>query len=200
MKFLANLVFATALLFAGSSRADLFYQIDIDTGSLSGDGFIELSLGGLADAPDALATVTSGSTVFGAVFDQFGAVSGDLTETLQLASALGLADLVQHVSFGEPLQLQVQLSGAWLDAVADAGITFAIKLWSEEWLALLTEDAAGDLLRLELQPGGSVSVETFSTYVSVKPLISVPEPAPGLLLIAGLLAFTLLARSRRSAS
>ncbi|MFN4291411.1 MAG: NF038129 family PEP-CTERM protein [Permianibacter sp.] len=200
MKFLATLVFATALLFASNSRADLIYQIDMDTGSLTGDGFIELSLGGLTDAPAALATVTSHSGAFGDVVDQFGAVTGDLSGTLQLASALGFADLVQQVSFGELLQLQVLFSGAWLDTMAEAGISFAIKLWSAEWLPLLTIDAAGDLLQLELLPGGSISVETFSTSVNVQPLISVPVPATGLLVLIGLLGLALNARARRSAS
>ena len=196
MKVLSNLIVAAALLFASSSRADLIYQIDLDTSSLVGNGYIELSLAGLDDAPNAFATVTSSSNAFGAVVDQFGDVSGDLTGSLQLASALGMADMLQDVSFGTLLPLQLQLGGDWLTALADAGITFAIKLWSEDWLPLLTDDGAGDLLRLELLPGGSVSMELLSSAVTVQPVISVPTPAATLLLLFGLLA---VAASRRQA-
>ena len=198
MKVLSNLILAAALLFAGSSRADLIYQIDLDTSSLVGNGYIELSLAGLDDAPNAIAIVTSGSNAFGAVVDQFGDVSGDLTNSLQLASALGMADMLQEVSFGTLLPLQLQLSGDWLTALADAGITFAIKLWSEDWLPLLTEDGAGDLLRLELLPGGTINTDVLSSAVTVQPVISVPAPAAVALLLFGL--FAVAATRRRSQS
>ncbi|HEX4909737.1 MAG TPA: NF038129 family PEP-CTERM protein [Permianibacter sp.] len=196
MKFVHRVLAAAALLFACSSRADLIYQIDIDTSSLAGNGYMELSLAGLADAPGAIATVTSSST-FGAVVDQFGSVSGDLTGTLQLASELGMADLLQQVNLGSLLSMQVQLGGDWLTALADASITFAIKLWSEDWLPLLTGDGAGDLLRMELLPGGTVSIETFSPLVTVQPVISVPTPAAALLLVCGLLAIGVCQRRSR---
>ena len=198
MKVLSNLILAAALLFAGSSRADLIYQIDLDTRSLVGNGYIELSLAGLDDAPNAFAIVTSGSNAFGAVVDQFGDVSGDLTNSLQLASALGMADMLQEVSFGTLLPLQLQLGGDWLTALADAGITFAIKLWSEDWLPLLTEDGAGDLLRLELLPGGIIDTDVLSSAVTVQPVISVPAPAAVALLLFGL--FAVAAPRRRSQS
>lgn len=198
MKVLSNLILAAALLFAGSSRADLIYQIDLDTSSLVGNGYIELSLAGLDDAPNAFATVTSGSNAFGAVVDQFGDVSGDLTNSLQLASALGMADMLQEVSFGTLLPLQLQLGGDWLTSLADAGITFAIKLWSEDWLPLLTEDGAGDLLRLELLPGGTINTDVLSSAVTVQPVISVPAPAAAALLLFGL--FAVAATRRRSQS
>ena len=198
MKVLSNLILAAALLFAGSSRADLIYQIDLDTSSLVGNGYIELSLAGLDDAPNAIAIVTSGSNAFGAVVDQFGDVSGDLTNSVQLASALGMADMLQEVSFGTLLPLQLQLSGDWLTALADAGITFAIKLWSEDWLPLLTEDGAGDLLRLELLPGGIINTHVLSSAVTVQPVISVPAPAAAALLLFGL--FAVAATRRRSQS
>lgn len=197
MKLFASLLGAAALLFASASRADLLYRIDIDTSSLAGVGFIELSLGGLADAPSAHAILTSSTgNAFGAVVDQFGQVSGELGSTLSLASELGFADLLQEVSFGDSLALQLQLTGAWLDAIGNSGLTFAIKLWSAEFSPLLTRDEFGDLLRLELMPGGFVQSDIFSDYVSVQPEVLVPNPASMLLVLIGGLA--LLHARRRS--
>ncbi len=197
MKLFASLLGAAALLFASASRADLLYGIDIDTSTLTGAGYIEVSLGGLDGAPLAQAIVTSTTgAAFGTVVDQFGQVSGELGSTLSLASALGFADLLQEVSFGDSLELQLQLTGAWLDAVSDSGLTFAIKLWSEDFTPLLTRDEYGDLLRLELTPGGFVQSDIFSDYVSVRPLIAVPSPAALTLLAFGLFGLMLRQRSR----
>jgi len=195
---LSRLTLVLAFVFAATTaRADLLYRIDINSESLAGSsGYLELSLGGLADAP--LATVLIHSSTgeqLGAVAEQFGAVSGDLLSTLTMASDMGFADLLQHIEFGDLLSLQLRLTGAWLDAVGDSGLTFAVKLWSSDFLPLLSHDAFGDLLRLELVPGGSVQAETFSEFVTITPLTSVPAPTGLLVMLLGLL---LLGRQRRS--
>lgn len=194
---LTRLLLTLALvLTSAASRADLFYHIDIDTSALAGSsGLIELSLAGLDDSPLALADVLSLSGGAGTVLDQFGNVSGDLSNTLSLASNMGFADLLQQQNFGDVLSLQLRLAGDWLDSMADAGLTFAIKLWSVDVQPLLSTDETGDLLRLQLIPANGVQIELLSEFVSVRPF-TVPAPAVLTLLGTGLL----LLRRRQQAA
>lgn len=193
------------LLWCGASaaRADLIYLIDINTESLAGtSGYLELSLGGLADAPLASALIrTENAATLGAVAEQFGNVSGGLNDglsnTLSMASDMGFADMLQQIAFADLLALQLQLSGDWLDSLGDAGLTFAIKLWSTDFEPLLSSSDLGELLRLELIPGGVVQIDLFSDQVSIRPL-AVPAPAAwSLLLLGGLLIGASMAPMRR---
>ncbi|NQD36724.1 hypothetical protein HPT27_06775 [Permianibacter sp. IMCC34836] len=178
----------TLVLSSAVSHADLFYRIDIDTRSVTGSsGLIELSLAGLEDSPLAAAELQSLYGGAGEVLDQFGNVAGDLSSTLTLASDMGFADILQQQQFGDVLSLQLRLAGDWLDTLADAGLTFAIKLWSADFQPLLNVDETGDLLRLQLQPGNGVQVELLSEFVMVRPIAIASPPILSLAFI-GLVA------------
>lgn len=190
----SRLLLALLLLMStGMARADLFYQLSIDTTSLAGSqGYLELSLGGLTEAPSAaLHSHLLHDVMLGSVVEQFGQISGSLSDALVMASDMGFADLLQQLQFGDSLALQLQFSGAWLNALSDTGLTFAIKLWSTDFVPLLGPNELGDLLRLELIPGGHVQLDIFSEYVTVQPL-AIPLPTGVSLILLGLVMMALL--------
>lgn len=177
------------------------YQVSVDTSSLSGTaGYLDFGFAGLTDSPAATSFVhaVSGGLALGAPLLD-GAAIAEL-DGWRLGNDGAFNAVFQSWQFGSSLQFTVDFGGAWQTATTGSGNTFSLKLWDGEASStLMTADAAGDVLRFQLAPGGGVGVETFARDISgaASPVTvsAVPEPESYAMLLLGLV--TLLGASRR---
>lgn len=176
------------------AQAGLLYSVSIDTQALAGsNGYLDFGLVGLADSPSASVAI---SGLAGGGAQGSAQLDGDATATAD-GWSIGNGDafnaVLQGWSFGSTLSFLLDFSGDWLGASAGSGTSFAFKLWDDNWNTLLTTDAMGDLLRIELIAGGDSQVSLFaqdaggapSPVEISSPVNTVPEPAGlGLTLLA----------------
>ncbi|HEY9104283.1 NF038129 family PEP-CTERM protein [Chitinimonas sp.] len=194
------------LLFTLNAHASLVYNVKINTSSLSGsEGYLDMGLIGLADSPLAKATLSGiqgGTALGGDLLDGDGtAVPGGW----QLGNTTGFNAVLAAWQFGQELAFQLTFSGDWESAVSGSGTTLAFKLWNDALDAtLLSDDASGDLFRIDLWPQGLSTVSVFGidgagNFATVQQAAAVPEPASLVLLLTGLVALALLRQQRRQA-
>lgn len=186
------------LLFTLSAHASVVYNVKINTSSLAGtQGSLDLGLIGLADSPLAQVTLsglTGGSALGG---DQLDGDSAVTPGGWRLGNTTGFNAVLAAWQFGQELAFQLTFAGDWENATSGSGTTLAFKLWNDTISnTLLSDDAAGDLFRIDLWPQGGRTVSIFgmdgSSFVTIQQVAAVPEPASLILLLTGLIALALL--------
>lgn len=198
-----NLIAALAGLAMALPASAATYTVSVDTSSLAGQsGYLDFGFAGLADSPAATGTLfgLSGGTALGAA--QLDGAASITPGGWQLGTGESFNAVFQSWQFGTQLRFTVDFSGDWLKAGSGSGNSFSLKLWDEAVsMPLLTADGAGDVLRFELSPGGSVGIETFARdsigTPSVVQVSAVPEPHTYAMLLAGL-GLLAMARRRRA--
>lgn len=177
--FLRALLALSIAVGAPAALAGPMYRVSIDTSSLSGTGYLDLSLSGFSIATPARAVASNFSGNFLAGEDGGGDVSGDILSGVQLGTGALDNFFDQEVSFGGLFSFDVSF-----DVLpVEAGIAFSVGLLDAARTGYL--DGMGPLLAIDFMPG-----EAPLLMVSQPDLASVaevPEPADWLLLLTGLM-------------
>lgn len=187
-------------LLVHSAHAGVQYGVSIDTQALAGTtGYLDFGMVGLVDSPTATASITqlSGGNPLGApLLDGEAAAQAD---GWTLGNGAAFNAVLQGWEFGGVLSFLLDFDGDWLTA-SGSGTTFALKLWDDGFNLLLSKDATGDLLRIELIAGGETAVVPLAAddqAIRVTSVAhSVPEPGALLLVLAALGLMNLHGRRR----
>jgi len=206
-----NVLLISAMALAGSAsvaRADILYQLTIDTATISGTaGSLDFNFnpGPLVSQAASLdisnflsdGTLVSGSCALGGPC-LTGDVSGTLPGTLTFDNGTGFNDYFQDFTFGNALMFHVRLYGPAFsspDGISTSGSTFAFSMFSDAagTIPTLTSDLTdGFATTVDLNVGGAATVTNFSSETTVS---AVPEPSSFVLVVA--VALGMLCRCRR---
>jgi hypothetical protein len=181
---------ALLALSAGAALAIPGYHVSIDTSSLAGDGYLDLTLAALADAAPVTATLTNFTGNFGAAAFTQGAVDGGVDSTLSFTNGESFNELLQAITFGGHFGFDVYFDVA---SAGSVGSTFAVALVN----AAMTDYVAGtgaDFLVIGLLPGAAPTTTSATSLSSVSAVTAVPEPSSGILLASGLLLLAMYTR------
>lgn len=185
---------------ASFANADTSYHATIDTSSMSGEGWLDLTfLPGMEQAVGATATLSNFSGAFGSGLDLSGDASGALPGSFTLGNGQSWNEVVQALTLGGSFSFDVSFSGAYQNT-AGTGTTLGVGLLTSDQGAYLG-NPAGNLFEIYLTPLQSNSSSVFAADVATLAVAvaAVPEPSEYLLLIGGLCVLgAVSARRRRS--
>ncbi len=174
------------------------YQISIDTSAWAGSsGFIDFNFESNVGAVPAEALLSNASGAFGAEFDRFGSVTGDLAGTVLLTNAPGPNYLTQAADFGGVFSFVLAFGGQFDSTPGSDGALFGISLFNDALTETLGADGA--ILAFALTPAfnGDAASVLVSVNAPLAAAVPVPEPSQAALLLAGL---ALLWHARRKSA
>jgi hypothetical protein len=182
-----------ALFLAGGAHAacaGALYHVTVDTTTLTGTGYLDLTFAALAGATPATATLTHFAGAFGATALPTGDVGGDVGSTVTFGNGQTFNELLQAVSFGGLLSFDAAFDIA---SGGTIGTGFGIALVNAA-LDNYVPGTTGNVATFDLTPGAPVTTWADAAFVTVTP---VPEPA-GLPVFATGCALAALALRRRA--
>jgi hypothetical protein len=182
-----------ALALAGGANtafAGSMVHFTVDTTSLTGSGYLDLTFAALAGATPATATLTHFTGAFGTTALPAGDVGGDVGTKVTLGNGQTFNELLQAVSFGGLLGFDADFDVAPGGAI---GTGFGIALVNAA-LDNYAPGTSGNIASVDLMPGAPAAVWADAAFVTATP---VPEPA-GLPVFATGCALAALAMRRRA--
>jgi hypothetical protein len=190
-------LFARALLAlalaggANTAFAGPTYHFTVDTTSLTGTGYLDLTFAALAGATPATATLTRFTGAFGGTALPTGDVAGDIGSAVTLGNGQTFNELLQAVTFGGLLGFDAAFDIAPGGAV---GTGFGIALVNAA-LDNYVPGTSGNVATIALMPDApAAAVWTDAAFVTAT---KVPEPA-GLPVFAAGCVLAALALRRRA--
>jgi hypothetical protein len=189
----SRLILALALTSAtgAAMAAPVSYHVTLDTSAFSGNGYLDLSFGGIdTQAGPATAVVSNVTGAVTGTSDVIGVVNGDLTGTASFNNAQ-YGDLAQLVQFGGMFGFDVLFDFADMGT----GSSFAIGLLDTAFGSILGTSFAA---QINVTPGEGTAFATFTPFatVALNDAAAVPEPGQWLLMATGLLLLGAMARRR----
>jgi hypothetical protein len=184
-----------ALALAGGANmacAGQMVHFTVDTTSLTGSGYLDLTFAALAGATPATATLTHFTGAFDAAALPTGDVGGDIGTQVTFGNGQTFNELLQAVSFGGLLGFDAAFDSAPGGAI---GTGFGIALVNAA-LDNYVPGTSGNIASIDLVPGAPAKVWTDAAFVTATP---VPEPA-GLPVFATGCVLAVLVMQRRRAS
>ena len=182
-----------ALLLAGGANtafAGPMVHFTVDTTSLTGTGYLDLTFAALAGAAPATATLTGFTGTFGATALPAGDVAGDIGTKVTFGNGQTFNELLQAVTFGGLLGFDAAFDIAPGGTI---GTGFGIALVNAA-LDDYVPGTMGNVASVDLMPGAPATVWTDPAFVTATP---VPEPA-GLPVFATGCVLAALALRRRN--
>jgi hypothetical protein len=179
---------------ASVSRADILYQVSVDTSSMSGtSGSLDFQFnpGPFASQAASLQLLNfGGGGTFAGSPSLTGAVTGGpLPSALTFDNGSPFNDYFDGFTFGSTLHFEVSLSGPALnapDGTSTSGSTFAFSMFSDAAgtiPALTTDTVNGFATTIDINLDGSTSVTNLSAQTSVGQ--ASPTSEPGSLVLLG---------------
>jgi hypothetical protein len=193
------------LLFAFTmARADIVYQVNVNTSSISGTaGSLDFNFnpGPLVSQAANLQILnfTSDGALAGNCPCGTGDVSGQLPATLTFDNGTGFNDYFDGFTFGNAISFEVSLYGPALSppyGTATSGSTFVFSMFSDPagTIPALTNDLVnGFAITVDINLDGTTTAANFSSQTTVSP---VPEPSTTLLVGPSLLGLAGALRRR----
>lgn len=179
--FLARAVVAVLLVTAtGAAFAGPIYRVSVDTGNWSGNGYLNLTLTGLASAVPVTATVSNFKGSFGSESFTQGQVSGDVGSVLSLVQGPSFNELLQGIDFGGVFSFDVRFEMP--PGVLD-GSNFGVALVNAS-LTAYAEGTSGDIAAISLMQGAADALWAAPGLASIS---EVPEPGSAGIVALGLL-------------
>jgi hypothetical protein len=198
------------LLAAGAARADIIYQVTVDTTPIQNtSGFLDFDFAPGNNSQAAFIQVSGfspGGALAGAP-QVSGGVSGTLPGLLAIDNSTAFNDYFQGFNYGDSISFLITLGGPAIDSpngTATSGSTFGFAMFDATGSnPLLTSDPNGNAFTIDVNLDGSATVNDFSANAQVALAAQpVPEPASFWLLgivLAGIIASQYIVRLRRSA-
>jgi hypothetical protein len=181
------LAFALATGAGAAVAVPATYHVDIDTRTLAGNGYLDLSFIGLGDAGAATATVSNFMGNASGASDLFGSITGDLATTAVFQSS-SYNYLDQLVAFGGMFSFDVLFDfGNTGDATR-----FDVSLYDMDFAYMGVQ---GPVATFNLVPGQGIDFSTAGQFAQVT-AAAVPEPGQWLLMLTGLLLLAAMVRRR----
>lgn len=186
--FLRAMLALSIALGAPAALAGPIYHVSVDTSSLSGAGYLSLSMFGFEDsgAPTAFASNFSGN--FGADAFPEGDVGGNIADGVRLGIASVDNYLDQAVTFGGLFSFDVRFDGI----LGEAASTFGVALLGDDFMYV---GGFGNLVEISLIPDGTINVDLLAPGLAG--VTEVPEPGDWLLLATGLLLIGMTRRMQQ---
>ena len=187
----ALLAFALATSAGATMAVPTAYHVNVDTTSLAGTGLLDLSFIGLGTPDSATAVLSNFTGSYGAVYDSFGAISGDVSTSVALGNVAAANYLTQVVNFGGLFGFDILFDFE----EADIGTRFALNMYLPE----LSDFAFGEgsLVEVDLNPAGTIELFAKTPFASITAITAeVPEPGQWLLMATGLLLLGATVRRR----
>lgn len=175
----------------GAAYAGPTYHVSVNTSTLTGSGYLDLTFNALGNAAAATATLSNFLGSFGTEVIHTGDASGDAFSTMVLGNGQGFNDLLQAVTFGGLFSFDVSFDLA----PGDIGSGFGIALVNAAIDAYLGVD--GNIVTFDLMPGAADTVSVVETFAAVSTGSTggtVPEPGTVALAAIGLLLLALMRR------
>ncbi|RPI46027.1 MAG: hypothetical protein EHM59_08575, partial [Betaproteobacteria bacterium] len=148
---------------ASAATGVLRYAVEVDTSSLAGsDGLIRLQFNpGRGTGLEATAVVEGfgGGVLLGSEMFE-GDVSGSLATGLMLTNTAPLNQYNEAIRFGDSISFTLALTGPALDPAAFSllGSSFALQLLRSDATPVLSDDASGAMMRIDLGPAGTAQL------------------------------------------
>ena len=184
---------------ASFASADTSYHATIDTSSMSGAGWLDLTfLPGMASAAGATATLSNFSGNFGSELDLTGDVGGALPGSFTMGNSQSYNEMIQALTLGGSFSFDISFSGAY-QSTPGTGTSLGVGLLSGDQSAYLG-NPDGYLFQIDLTPMQDSKLSMFAGDIaSVTAAAAVPEPSQYLLLLGGLCVLGAVTARRRSA-
>lgn len=174
--FLAFVLAAsTCTAFAGPT-----YHVSIDTRTLSGNAYLDMTLGALLGAAPVTATLSNFTGNFGSAAYFFGDVTGSVASAFTLSNTASFNEVMQAITFGGVFGFDAHFDVA---AAGATGTTFGVALVNDAMTDYVS-GTSGDFILIDLLPGFEPSIASATSLTSVN---VVPEPSSTALFAAGML-------------
>ena len=181
-----------ALALAGGANtafAGPTYHFTVDTTSLTGTGYLDLTFAALAGATPAAATLTHFTGAFGATALPTGDVGGDIASAVTFGNGQTFNELLQAVTFGGLLSFDAAFDIAPGGTI---GTGFGIALVNAA-LDNYVPGTSGNIASIDLMPGASATVWTDAAFATAT---KVPEPSGLPIFATGCVLAALVLRRR----
>jgi hypothetical protein len=192
------------LLFSAPARADLVFQIQVDTSAITTQsGYFDLqfnptTVGALAATATVTNFATDGTFLSDPNNGTDGDVSGSLASALVINNTASLNDLLQAIQFGTSMSFTLDLSGP-ATSMPDPngyGSAFGLTLYDTNFNPLLTTDPNGTVATILLNSDTTTTIETFpagagSGAAAMVQFLPNAVPEPSTIVMAGLAAVVL---------
>jgi hypothetical protein len=191
-RYLSIFLVAASLGLTAPARADLLFQVQVDTTAImQTSGYFDLEFNPASvGATAATATITNFATDGTLVSDPNnttdGDVSGSLATTLTINNTYQLNDLLQAIIYGTTISFNLDINGPATTTPDpnNLGSAFALSLYDSNFNPLLTTDPNGSVATILLNPDTTTTIETFPASAGSGPAATVqflgnavPEPS-----------------------
>lgn len=180
---------ALALALAGSSlaamAAPVSFHVNVNTTTLTGNGYLDLQFSALGTAPPASVTFSNFTGGIGGVDFFDGEVFFNTDGTFTLANLPGMGGLLSFEAlFGGVLGFDLMFSDDYASATGTDGSTLTVGLLDDSFSPI---GGAFGIARFELTPGVGVETSVNDAYATIGPVVAaVPEPSDWILMATGL--------------
>ena len=188
---------------ASFASADTSYHATIDTSSMSGAGWLDMSfLPGMTPAVGATVTLSNFSGNFGGEVDLTGDANGALPGSFTMGNSTAYNDVFQALTLGGSFSFDINFSGAYENTSGTVGTSLGVGLLSGDQSTYLG-NPTGNLFQIDLMPMQGSTLSSVNVSMLAGDIASVtaavPEPSQYLLLLGGLCVLGAVTARRRSA-